>query len=150
MIDREHVLELCAPYALGALDRDEALAVESHCASCATCAAELAEMKGIASTLPLACEGTAPSPALKRRILASARGEAVVGRMLRRDPWMRGPSWAMAAGIAAAAAVIVAAFGMMDHEKMRIEVASMARQSAVDHVRMTALEKKANASETMV
>jgi anti-sigma-K factor RskA len=122
MNDRDHVLDLTAAYALGAATTDEARAVQAHCATCAACASDLAEMSGLAATLPLACDPVSPSSELRRRILAVARGDASAGSFLRnlsRRSYAPPASW----WAAAAAAVLVTAAGVggmafMDHQAM--------------------------------
>jgi len=125
MNDREHVRELSAAYALGALSADEAQAVEAHCAQCQECAADLAEMNGIAATLPLACAPASPSATLKRRILSAARGDAAADQLLRRPA--RQPLspvwWAAAAAAFFVAGAALGALGFMDHRQMAAEVA---------------------------
>jgi anti-sigma-K factor RskA len=142
MIEREHVLELCAGYALGALSAEEKTAVETHCAICASCAAELAEMKGIASTFPLACEAASPSASLKRRIVSAARGDAAADRALRKRASLGASSWWGSAAAAAAAACIVGAIGYADHVRMVAEMASMQQRSASDQTRVAALQQQ--------
>jgi len=122
MTGQDHVLDLTAAYALGAATADEVRAVEAHCAQCQTCSSDLAEMAGLAATLPLACDSVTPSSALKRRILAGARGDASAGSFLR-NPARR--SYAVPASwwAAAAAAVVIAAavgggFSYADHQRM--------------------------------
>lgn len=57
-------------YALGALDADEKLGVESHIAACADCSRKLAEAKGRIALLALAAPHADPSPAVKTRLMA--------------------------------------------------------------------------------
>jgi anti-sigma-K factor RskA len=136
MIDSGHVLELTAGYALGALPPSLASAVEAHCTECSACSADLAEMVGLAATLPLACEQVAPALDLKRRILAEARGDVSAGQVLR-HPARRAvalpPVWWAAA---AAAAILVAgslgAGAMLDRQRTASEMASMKEQVAAD------------------
>ncbi len=65
-------------YALGALDASERQALESHVASCAECAAQLAEARGRIALLAFAAPRTEPSPGVKerlmRQIVATAEG----------------------------------------------------------------------------
>lgn len=122
MNDRDHVLDLTAAYALGAATADEARAVERHCPTCAACASDLAEMSGLAATLPLACDPVTPSSELRTRIIAVARGDASAGRFLR-NPSRRSFAPPASWWAAAAAAVLVTAAGVggmffMDHQAM--------------------------------
>jgi anti-sigma-K factor RskA len=129
MTDRDHVLELTAAYALGALPADQKREVELHCASCAACAGDLEEMSGLTATLPLACDQLAPPGDLKRRIVAAARADVSAGEILRvpnRRPSAQAASWwaaAAAAVFVAGAAVGTSAF--VDHQRMAAKMAAM-------------------------
>jgi anti-sigma-K factor RskA len=63
-------------YALGALEGDEKLAIESHIAQCADCARKLAEARGRIAMLSLAAPRVEPSPAVKQRLMAQVRADA--------------------------------------------------------------------------
>jgi anti-sigma factor RsiW len=69
------VHELSAAYALDALEPAEARAYEEHLAHCETCQRELAMLSATAGALALAAEPATPTPALRERILATARAE---------------------------------------------------------------------------
>jgi anti-sigma-K factor RskA len=60
-------------YALGALEGDEELAIESHLATCASCAEKLAEARGRIALLALAAPQVAPSADLKQRLMQQVR-----------------------------------------------------------------------------
>lgn len=60
-------------YALGALDADEKLTIESHISACADCAHKLAEAQARISLLALAAPKADPSPAVKERLMAQVR-----------------------------------------------------------------------------
>jgi len=62
-------------YALGALEGDEKLALESHLAGCAECARTLAEARGRMAMLALAVPRVEPSPAVKQRLMAQVRAD---------------------------------------------------------------------------
>ena len=66
---------LVAPYALHALDDEEAHAFEEHLAACERCREELAGLREAAAGMAYGAEGPAPPPELKERILAQARSE---------------------------------------------------------------------------
>jgi anti-sigma-K factor RskA len=70
---REEDFELLA---LGALEGDEKLALESHVASCAQCAQKLAEARGRIAMLALAAPPVAPSAAVKQRLMQQVRADA--------------------------------------------------------------------------
>ncbi len=63
-------------YALGALEGDEKLAIESHVAGCSECARKLAEARGRIATLALATPRVEPSAAVKQRLMAQVRADA--------------------------------------------------------------------------
>ncbi len=63
-------------YALGALEGDEKLAIESHVASCSTCAEKLAAARGRIALLSLAAPPVAPSAAVKQRLMQQVRADA--------------------------------------------------------------------------
>ena len=97
--------ELAAPYALDALDADERERFERHLAECERCSAQLAELQEAVAALAFAVEGPEPPPALRGRILESAREESsakVVAFPRRR--WAL-PAVATIAAVAACAAI---------------------------------------------
>jgi anti-sigma-K factor RskA len=63
-------------YALGALEGDERLTIESHVAECADCARKLAQARGRMALLSLAAPGVEPSPAVKQRLMAQVRADS--------------------------------------------------------------------------
>jgi anti-sigma-K factor RskA len=63
-------------YALGALEGDEKLAIESHVTSCATCTEKLAAARGRIALLALAAPPVAPSAAVKQRLMQQVRADA--------------------------------------------------------------------------
>jgi len=65
-----------ASFVLGALPEDEHAAFAAHLPACAACSAEVAELQGVADTLPLAAVQIAPPPELKDRLMAIVRAEA--------------------------------------------------------------------------
>lgn len=66
----DHVEDLIAGYALGALDPDERLAVERHADYCARCARLLADTRRTAAMLPYIAAPVSPSPDLKAALFA--------------------------------------------------------------------------------
>lgn len=88
--------------ALGALDAEEAQALDEHVATCTGCAAELAEAREAAASLGLAAPLVSARPGLKARVMGSAAVLSDIDGPRR----PRGPRrWSFALG---AAAVIVA------------------------------------------
>jgi anti-sigma factor RsiW len=69
------VHELTAGYALDALDPDERSAYEAHLSGCEQCQQELESFWTTTEALAVAASGSAPSPALRERILADIRAE---------------------------------------------------------------------------
>lgn len=72
----EQIKQDLAAYALGALEPDEAAAVEEHLTGCDECRALLDEYRQSASLLPLALDITSPPAGAGERLLASAREAA--------------------------------------------------------------------------
>lgn len=68
-------------YALGALDEDERVAVEQHLELCATCRAQVAELREAATSL-VEPEGEPPADVWERVSKA-------IRDPLRRKPWLR-------------------------------------------------------------
>lgn len=133
MIGSDHVLDLTAAYALGSLPADQTRAVDAHCAKCSSCAADLAEMKGLAAVLPLACDPMTPPASLRRRILAQARGEAVAGHVLRssrrRSSTAAGfPWWAAAAAAVFLGGVSLDVSAMLERSRMDEQAAATSAQ----------------------
>ncbi|MFL5921593.1 MAG: anti-sigma factor domain-containing protein [Gaiellaceae bacterium] len=96
---------LVAPYALHALDDEEARTFEEHLAACERCREELAGMREAAAGLAYNAAGPPPPPELKERILAEARSERpnVASLPARRRSWTA--PLAAAAAVAAAVAI---------------------------------------------
>ena len=76
----EHVEELIAMYALGALPREERQAVGRHLAGCESCRALAAEALGAVRVLPLAAEPVAPAPEMKQRLMARIQADLAANR----------------------------------------------------------------------
>jgi anti-sigma-K factor RskA len=75
-VTHEEYRDMLAAYALGALDRAEARALDEHLATCRACAAEIADWLDAASTLALSAEPVEPPAELRSRILESVRSIA--------------------------------------------------------------------------
>ncbi len=104
---------LTGAYALDAVDDLERAAVERHVAGCATCAAEVAELRATAAQLGEAVAEPAP-PALRERVLAQARETAQLppGRRSEALPaaaTLRWRRWTAAAAVASVLALGAAA-----------------------------------------
>jgi anti-sigma-K factor RskA len=68
-----HPTENLAGYALGALEWPEGSRVETHVATCATCASVLAQYRAVVGTLPMGLDPVAPPPEAWAAIRAGAR-----------------------------------------------------------------------------
>jgi anti-sigma factor RsiW len=101
------VHELTAGYALDALDPDERRAYEAHLPACERCQRELESFWATTEALAVAASGPRPSPALRDRILASAKAERPVVIPLESRRRRAVPVLAAAAAMAAVVAVAV-------------------------------------------
>jgi len=138
MIDCNHLGESSAAYALGALTPDEKRAADRHLAECAACRREVEECRQIVGVLPLAVPQATPHARLKRRILASARGDRSDAVRIS----SRGRSaWPAAGWLVAAAALVIA--GVSGSNALR-ERADMRAQTAALQSRIAAQRRAAN------
>ncbi len=130
-MNERDVSELLGAYALDALPPDETAAVRAHLATCATHAAEAAELRAYADLLPHAVDATPAPTRLRGRVLdaisAEARGAstqqtpqprdfATAGRERERSGALRGESNILlfrSRTWASIAAVLVAAIGAL-------------------------------------
>ena len=105
-MEADTIHDLTAPYALDALDPEDARRYEAHVARCDRCREELAALSEAASALAHASEAPAPPAELRARILQQARRERPNVVPLR-------PRWAMpVAAVAAVAACAAIALGI--------------------------------------
>jgi hypothetical protein len=102
-VDCETVRDDLDAWAIGALDADDAAAVEAHLASCAECAALAGQAAEEAGALALAVPLVRAPEALGSRILAAAQAIERPGSHARRPNWWQ----------AAAAILIFAAAGLL-------------------------------------
>ncbi len=94
----DRFLELCAAWALGALDAADRQALDAHLAGgCAECEAEMARCADAAALLAAAAPPVAPPAALRARVLDAA-GAPRKGRMFSLAPAL---GWIVAAGLLA-------------------------------------------------
>jgi hypothetical protein len=100
-MDTEALHDLTAPYALHALDSEEARAYERHLAHCDRCRRELADLSETATALAYAADGPEPPAGLRERILDAAGAERPNVVPLR-------PRWAIPAAATAVVAVAAA------------------------------------------
>jgi anti-sigma factor RsiW len=74
-LSHDEVVELAAPFVLGALEPDEEAAVREHLRTCPESHEEFAELGSVVPALAEAVERVEPPPALKGRILAAAAAD---------------------------------------------------------------------------
>ena len=128
----EH-LDLCAGYALGALEAAERARLEEHLAGgCPICQAALADFSDSAVLLAASSTPALPSAALRERVLGAARREAArptaAGRGVVRMPERR-MNWSSLAWAAAAAALaVVSGIQWNAAERLRADLADQRRQ----------------------
>jgi hypothetical protein len=101
--DCEAVSENIELWAAGALDQDDAAALEAHAESCPTCGPLLDQAREAAGMLSLAAPMVPASAALKSRVMASAAVLTDIQRPRRSARWM--PMVAAAAIFVAVAAI---------------------------------------------
>ncbi len=105
-MDERALHELTAAYALDALDPGEEREYEAHLARCEQCRDDLVGFREAAAALAYAAEPASPPPALRGRILDSARADRPNVVPLR-------PRWAYpVAAVAAVAACAAIGFGV--------------------------------------
>jgi anti-sigma-K factor RskA len=73
-------MDNAAPYALGVLDDDERFAFEDHLSGCSSCRAEVSTYHEVIAQLALAVPDHEPPPALRQRVLDSARAVRPIRR----------------------------------------------------------------------
>jgi anti-sigma-K factor RskA len=78
MTDHDRWADAAGAYVLGAMPAREREQFESHLATCATCQADVDELRPAAEALPMASPPMLPPPALKDRIMAEVEREAAL------------------------------------------------------------------------
>ena len=129
MIERDHLGEAAAAYALGALTQNEKQAADRHLADCADCRREVDEFRQVVGVLPLSAPPAIPGTLVKRRLLAAARGGAARRARSGRS------AWPAAGWLVAAAAISVAGIAGSDESRLRAHLLAQ----------MTALQTELNA-----
>jgi anti-sigma-K factor RskA len=123
-MDANDLHDLTAPYALDALEPNEARAYEDHLSGCERCREELGWLQQTATVLAHAAEPVTPPDALRGRILAAARAERPNVVPLRPGHWASRPLAAVAA-IAACAAVGLGIWNISLHHDLGQERAAL-------------------------
>jgi anti-sigma-K factor RskA len=114
-------------YALGALDIDEAIALEAHLRICDSCPEELAGYRGVSDTLLTIVPPQRPPAALRQRLQARLPGGLSVGQKTR---W-QWPSWSFgqfALGAALALLVALNIFSLLQTQDIQRQQAQFAQQ----------------------
>ncbi len=107
-----------AAYALGALGRGEADAMERHMARCERCQERLQWLKPAVDVLPASVEQLPPPPKLRKRLVDTVRREAAAKAPRRRRPrWLAAPRPAVALGTLAAVAAGVVGYALHDGDQ---------------------------------
>lgn len=98
-----------AGYLLGALDAEEAAALDRHLAECSECRTELEWLGPAVQQLPESVERLEAPPQLRERLMKQVRSEAEASRAPQRprSRWAGGWSLRPVAGLAALALVVV-------------------------------------------
>jgi hypothetical protein len=126
-------------YAIGALDADEARALEAHLAACNDCAALIDDATEGAAALALGVPLQAAGPALKARVLASAAILSDAARPRPRARW-----WQAAAAVLAIAAAGGLVWGIAtqrrvdDLEQRNVSISAAATEQAGEMAQLRA------------
>lgn len=141
-------------YALGVLEGDELKAIESHLASCADCAQQVAEARGRIAALALSTEQKEPSLAVRQRLLAKVRAEKDPARATTAVQPERAPSrfWNFAFAAAALALAIFAVFLWKSNENLQRELdrqLAQVKQQAADTERARHIVALMNSPQTV-
>jgi anti-sigma-K factor RskA len=136
-------------YALGVLEGDELKGIESHIATCADCARQVAEARGRIATLALSAEQQEPSLAVRQQLLAKVRAEKDPGHATSPPVPERSPSrfWNFAFGTAAIALAIFAIFLWRSNESLQHE---LDRQEALAKQQIAATERSRHIAALMM
>lgn len=136
--------ELAAAHGLGAVDPEEAAAVEGHFASCARAHDEAREMIAAASLIPATLEPVPPSPGLRDRLMATiaetpqdhrrAKPRPALVEMPRRPWWQLAPLPSAIAAVGLAAAVGLGAWGVSLNAQLAERDAALRAVAAADAV----------------
>jgi anti-sigma-K factor RskA len=124
--------ELAGAWALGALAPDEERAVAGHLATCDRAHVELRDAVGAAEVLAMTLAEDTPSPELRARIMRSIEQSAGAGGVAPMAPIPLEPrrrSWLLTgtAGLAAAAALVVAVWNLQLQSELQGREADLAR-----------------------
>jgi len=111
--DHNRWSEDLAAFVLGALEREEAAAVERHLEGCARCQEEMRWLAPALQTLPESVERLEPPPQLRESLMAEVREDARAARAPARPARTRSWGWLLkpAAGFAVVALLVAGVVG---------------------------------------
>jgi anti-sigma-K factor RskA len=111
--DHNQWSEDLAAFVLGALEREEAAAVERHLESCSRCQEEMRWLQPALQTLPESVERLDPPPQLRQSLMAEVRAEARAQTAAERPARARSWGWLLkpAAGFAVVALLVAGVVG---------------------------------------
>jgi anti-sigma-K factor RskA len=109
--DHSHWSDDLAAYLLGALERDEAVALERHLEGCSRCREEVRWLRPAVQTLPESVERTEPPRQLRQSLMTEVRADA--RRFEERPAPARSWRWLLkpAAGLAVVALLVAGVVG---------------------------------------
>jgi anti-sigma-K factor RskA len=116
-------------YALGALDTDEAAALEAHLQTCDSCPAELAAYRAISNVLLTAVPPQQPPAALRQRLQTRLPGAQKAHRQWR--PAWSLPTWSLGQFALGAVVILLVAlnvFSLIQIQALQHQQAQFARQ----------------------
>ena len=115
-------------YALGALDADEAAALEAHLRTCDSCPTELADFRAISDALLMAIPPRRPPAALRQRLQARLPGASLSSRQKTRRLWSSWSFGQFALGMAIVLLVALNVFSLFQIQALQRQQAKFARQ----------------------
>jgi anti-sigma-K factor RskA len=111
--DHNRWSEDLAAFVLGALEREEAAAVERHLEGCSRCQEEMRWLQPALQTLPESVERLEPPPQLRESLMAEVRADARAQTTAQRPARSRSWGWLLkpAAGFAVVALLVAGVVG---------------------------------------
>jgi hypothetical protein len=139
-------------YALGALEGDEKLAIDSHISACADCSLKLAQAQGRIALLALSAPYADPSPAVKERLMAQVRASREIVAAAAAAPRPAEPAsgssfgrwWAAALIPVGAALAIATIFLWTENVRLDRELAALRSAMADQQQQLNAARKSAD------
>ena len=139
-------------YALGALEGDEKLAIDSHISACADCSLRLAQAQGRIALLALSAPYADPSPAVKERLMARVRASRDIVAAAAAAPHSAEPPkgsffgrwWAAVLVPVGAALAIATIFLWTENVRLDRELAALRSAMADQQQQLNAARKSAD------